>query len=93
MFEALGIVPFNINPHYQETDSTKAPFSETRDERIEQYLHLHENPVVGVEEQTWIHCEDEGRGAAYRVGGAGRARIFLCNEKPRDFKAGEVLEL
>src|SRR5262249_32854434 len=29
-FEALGLVPFNINPHYRETDPVMAPFSETR---------------------------------------------------------------
>ena len=33
-FEALGLVPFNINPHYRETDPVMASSSETRDDRI-----------------------------------------------------------
>jgi dipeptidase E len=37
-FDALGLVPFNINPHYRETDSAMAAFSETRDDRIREYL-------------------------------------------------------
>jgi dipeptidase E len=92
-FEALGIVPFNINPHYQETDPTVAPFAETRDERIEQYLHVRDNAVVGIEEQTWIRCEGEGDATVYRVGGAARARLFRSNEAPRDYQAGEALEI
>ncbi len=92
-FDALGLVPFNLNPHYQETDPTAAPFAETRDERIEQYLHVRDNPVVGIEEQTWLACEEKGGRATYRVGGAGRARVFRRNTTPYDFRSGESVVL
>ena len=46
-FEALGLVPFNINPHYRETDPVMAPFSETRDDRIREYHVVNANPVSG----------------------------------------------
>jgi dipeptidase E len=92
-FTALGFVPFNLNPHYVETDPTTAPFAETRDERIGQYLLLHTNPVVGLEEQTWIECTGEAAGALRCVvGGSGRARVFRRGRLPRDHRAGEVLE-
>ena len=92
-FDALGFVPFNINPHYQETDPVMAPFSESRDDRIAEYLCVHDNPVVGIEEQTWIRCEGDVGAATYRVGGAGRVRVFRRGAEPRDFRAGEVLAL
>jgi len=88
-FDALGLVPFNINPHYLETDPIMAPFSETRDERIGQYLLVHENPVAGIEEQTLIRWE-AGVGT---VLGKGRVRIFKRNHPYRDFRAGDRLEL
>jgi len=88
-FDALGLVPFNINPHYLETDPVMAPFSETRDERIGQYLMVHENPVAGIEEQTLIRWEN-GVGT---VLGKGKVRIFKRNQAPRDFRAGDRLQL
>jgi dipeptidase E len=88
-FEGLGLVPFNINPHYKETDAVMAPFSETRDERIGQYLAVHPNPVAGIEEQTLVRWED-GTGT---VLGAGRVRIFRRGMPPSDFRAGERLVL
>jgi hypothetical protein len=62
-----------------------APFSETRDERIGQFLRVHEHPVVGIEEQTLLRCED----GEYRVLGAGRVRLFRRGVAPRDFHAGD----
>jgi dipeptidase E len=88
-FDAFGLVPFNINPHYRETDPVMAPFSETRDERIGQYLAVHANPVAGIEEQTCLRCEDD----TATVLGAGRVRMFRRGAPPRDFRAGERLAL
>lgn len=84
-FDALGLVPFNINPHYRETDPVMAPFSETRDERIGQFLQVHAQPVLGIEEQTLLRCEDD----EVRVLGAGRVRVFRRGVAPRDFHAGD----
>lgn len=93
-FDALDLVPFTINPHYVETDPTTAPFAETRDERIGQYLHMHANLVVGIEEQTWLECRRESGGALRcQVGGKGRARLFQRSTPPRDYREGEVLPL
>jgi dipeptidase E len=88
-FDALGLVPFNINPHYLETDSAMAPGSETRDDRIREYHVVWDNPVVGIEEGTMLRVED---GAATVVG-AGRAKLFLRGHEPLWVAPGERLPL
>lgn len=88
-FEALGLVPFNINPHYLETDPAMAPGSETRDERIMEYLAVWDNPVVGIEESTVLRVE----GPAVAVRGRGRVKLFVRGEPPRWFRDGDRLPL
>ncbi len=56
-FEGLGLVPFNINPHYGATQD-KILFSvEARDERIEEYLVFNKTLVVALKEQTFLKVE------------------------------------
>ncbi len=87
-FEALGLVPFNLNPHYLETDPAMAPFSETRDERIAEYLLVRDNPVVGLEEGALLRVD----GGTSTVLGTGRARLFLRGRDPRWYAAGQQLD-
>jgi dipeptidase E len=86
-FDALGLVPFNINPHYLETDPTMASTSETRDDRISEYHVVWDNAVVGIEEGTIVRVED----GAVTVRGRGRVKVFARGEAPRWFKDGERL--
>jgi dipeptidase E len=86
-FEALGLVPFNINPHYLEADPIMAAGSETRDDRIREYHAVNANPVFGIEEQTMIRVED---GAATVVG-RGRVKVFRRGAEPAWFSAGARL--
>ena len=57
-FNSLGLVPFNINPHYVERASSDAPHSETRDLRIREYHQIWSNPVVAVEETAVLRVVD-----------------------------------
>jgi dipeptidase E len=84
-FDALNLVPFNINPHYQETDLTMAPNSETRDMRIAEYHQVNRNTVLGIEEQTCLWIENK----TVKVVGAHRVRRFDANQTPKDFRPGE----
>ena len=86
-FGALGLVPFNINPHYLETDPAMAAHSETRDDRIAEYHVVNGNAVVGIEEGTAVRVE----GGVAVVQGTGRVKLFRRGEPPSWFRGREAL--
>jgi dipeptidase E len=86
-FEALGLVPYNINPHYLETDPAMAPGSETRDDRIREYHAVWANPVAGIEEGALL----EVAGGVTTVRGRARVKWFEPGREPRWFGPGEPL--
>jgi dipeptidase E len=88
-FEALGLVPFNVNPHYLETDPAMAPGSETRDMRIVEYHVVRDNPVVGIEEGAMVRVEGE----TAMVRGTSRVKLFRRGEPPVWVPAGMPLLL
>jgi dipeptidase E len=86
-FEALGLVSFNINPHYLAADPAMAPGSETRDDRIREYHAVNANSVFGIEEQTSIRIDD---GVA-TVLGQGRVKVFRRGAEPTWYGPGARL--
>src|SRR5262249_99204 len=88
-FDALALVKFNINPHYKDTDLAMAPFSETRDDRIREYHVVNGNPVIGLEEGSWVIVE---RGAV-RSDGAARVKLFRRGQEPAWFMPGDRLPI
>ena len=86
-FTSLGLVPFNINPHYIERAPSDAPHSETRDFRIQEFHQVWKTPVVAIEERAILKVID----TKISVVGAGRAKVFLKGDKPRWFEAGKDL--
>lgn len=76
-FDALDLVPFQINPHYVDPDPNSRHMGETRDQRIQEFLGVRcENPdrmVVGIREGSWIRVH---RWAAHLRGETG-AKLFL----------------
>lgn len=69
-FEALGLVPFQINPHYLDPDPDSTHKGETREERLTEFLEENDVPVLGLREGSWLRLEGE----AARVDGARPAR-------------------
>ena len=84
-FDSLGLVPFQISPHFQNPDPNSRHMGETQEERILQFLEENETPVVGIREGAWLVCE---KGVVTLKGDAG-ARIFRRGEVPVEAKAGD----
>jgi dipeptidase E len=84
-FDSLGIVPFQISPHFQDPDPNSKHMGETQEERIVQFLEENETPVVGIREGAWLVCEN---GAVTLRGEAG-ARIFRRGKIPVEAKPGD----
>ncbi|HEY2355551.1 MAG TPA: dipeptidase PepE [Gaiellaceae bacterium] len=84
---ALGLVPFQINPHYLDRDDAAPPGAETRDQRIREFLEENDVPVVGLREGAWI---DVHAGAAV-VGGPPGGRLFRRGAEPAELHPGDDL--
>uniref|UniRef100_A0A2A4JQN5 dipeptidase E n=2 Tax=Heliothis virescens TaxID=7102 RepID=A0A2A4JQN5_HELVI len=82
-FEAIGIVPFNINPHYTDiiSDTHKG---ETRDQRIYEYLQMiHAKPVLGLKEGSMLHID----GNHLTIKGIAGAVLFKKFDKKPEYYA------
>lgn len=79
-FNALGLVPFQINPHYLDPDPASKHMGETREERILQFLEDNETTVVGLREGAMLRIEN---GVTTLKGSSG-ARIFRRAQEPVD---------
>jgi dipeptidase E len=87
-FEALGLVPFQINPHYVDPDPTSRHMGETREDRIREFLEENDLAVVGLREGAWLRIE----GASGRVEGASGARVFRRGHPPEERGPGSPLD-
>jgi dipeptidase E len=85
---ALGLVPFQINPHYLDPDPDSTHMGETREERILQFLEENDTPVVGLREGAMLRIED---GATILRGSTG-ARIFRQGQQPVEVEPGSELD-
>jgi dipeptidase E len=77
-FEALGLVGFQISPHYLDPDPSSTHMGETQEERIKQFLEENGETVVGLREGSMLRVE----GGAVTLKGSTAARIFRCGEEP-----------
>lgn len=87
-FDCMGIVPFQINPHYLDGHPT-GHGGETREQRIEEYLAI--NPgiyVVGLREATSLVYEN----GHLVLTGRHAMRVFRKGEAPREFDPGSEVD-
>jgi dipeptidase E len=84
---ALGLVSFQINPHYQDPDPDSTHMGETREERIRQFLEENETPVVGLREGAMLCVE----GSSVQLRGVSGARIFRRGHSPVETSPGAEL--
>jgi dipeptidase E len=85
--DALGLVPFQINPHYIDPPADSTCMGETREERLGEYLEENTTPVIGIREGAWIRVEN---GRAW-LGGTRAARIFRRDAAPEERDPGADL--
>jgi dipeptidase E len=92
--DALGLVPFQVNPHYfsgptwvKDGDDFREHYGETRDDRLREFHEMNETPVVGLWEAGLLRVE-EGR---VRLLGA-PARVFRKGLDPADVEPGALLD-
>ena len=86
-FDSLGLVPFQISPHFQDPDPNSTHMGETQEERILQFLEENVTPVLGMREGAWVRAE-QGRVV---LGGARGARIFRRGENPVERNTGDEI--
>ena len=86
-FDTMGLVPFNINPHYLDPDPTLHHNGETRETRILEFLTQNNTLVVGLREGNWIRRI----GDQITVEGSRSTRIFLQGKEPYEVEVGTNL--
>lgn len=88
-FEALALVPFNINPHYLDADPHSRHKGETREARISEFHCFNPQPVVALREGALLRVEGD-RGW---VEGTANARLFRRGTSPEEIQPGDRLNL
>lgn len=85
-FDALNLVPFQINPHYLDANPA-GHGGETREDRIREFMVV--NPdiyVAGLREATSLLVE----GNRMELVGNRRMRLFKAGTEPREIEPGDV---
>lgn len=83
-FDCMGLVPFQINPHYLDAHPANHG-GETREQRIEEFLVA--NPdmyVAGLREATLLLYEN----GILSLRGKNKMRVFKNEQEPEEFEPG-----
>jgi dipeptidase E len=86
-FQTLGVVPFNLNPHYLDPDTNSKHMGETRETRIKEFHAFNSLPVLGLREGSWLDV----KGDSITLKGNLTARLFRQNQTPVELESGTDL--
>ncbi len=86
-FDCMGLVPFNINPHYLDPNPDLHHNGETRETRILEFLTQNDLKVIGLREGNWIRRIDN----KITVEGSQLTRIFEQGKEPYEIESGSEL--
>ena len=87
--DALGLLPFNLNPHYLDPDPDSKHQGETRETRIAEFHTCNTETVIGLREGSWI----EVTRSKMLLKGPLSARIFKQGAEPYELETGRNLAL
>lgn len=82
-FQTLGLVPFNLNPHYLDPDTQSKHMGETRETRINEFHSFNNVPVLGLREGSWLDV----KGDNITLKGNLTARLFRQNQTPVEIES------
>ena len=88
-FKTLGLIPFNLNPHYLDADLQSKHMGETRETRIKEFHAFNDIPVLGLREGSWL----EVTGETIVLKGNLTARWFTANNEAVELETGTRLEI
>jgi len=86
-FEALGLVPFQINPHYIDPVTGSTHMGESRETRIREFHEENDTPVLGLREGAMVRVDGE----SMLLRGLAGARLFRRGQEPVEVPAGSDL--
>ncbi len=86
-FKLMGLIPFQINPHYLDANP-EGHAGETREQRIEEYIAANQSTyVVGLREGCMLEYID----GKMELIGPKPMRIFKYSQAPTEVNAGDEL--
>lgn len=85
-FEALQLLPFNINPHYLDPDLSSKHMGETRETRIKEFHHFNSQTVIGLREGSWLYMKD----SKLELRGNLTARVFNPGKEAFEQAPGDI---
>jgi len=85
-FEALSLLPFNINPHYLDPDPNSTHTGETRETRIQEFHQFNSQPVLGLREGSWLKVSQ----GTITLEGSLSARLFQANAEAIELTPGLI---
>lgn len=84
-FSCMGLIPFQINPHYLDANP-EGHGGETREQRIEEFLIANRDiPVAGLREATYLLVQD----GKLSLGGTRPMRVFRFGSEPVEYHPGD----
>lgn len=86
-FRTLGLIPFNLNPHYLDADLQSKHMGETRETRIKEFHVFNTVPVLGLREGSWL----EVNGDETLLKGEWPARLFRAGMEAEELESGSDL--